>query len=639
MPLQNFVTKSLPVISAAWLNSVDVLKFTVFGDSTTKAAARTALELGPQLASHGIDTGVVNAAVVTLTGPITGFLRVTGAKVIFTGVAANTGPSTLNVNGTGVAAIVNQIGNALTGGELSVPAVLLWNGAAWQIIAGSIPIGNARTATEISNGVIPTDYQQLPGNVLRMGALLNGIADDTVAFQRAGLTSLSPFAPSGTTIITGTITLRANQIWRLDGTKIQITGTTVEVFVAPDAINDWLITGKGEIIGDNNAAGSIAGAAKGVSVTGSNRWRVEGLTCKNIKGWGFYIAPGTYVAPLGDTGRLVVSSAHACYRGFECVAGTGAEYGTSIGFNTTACAIGVVVGAGNWSFTGGNHEENTVNIYMLNGANGQHGMFTGVNINHAVTYNVQADGLTNGESFVGCHLYQGDIWLKNCVAIMFESCFVDPTNYYFEGSNGCGFRNCVMPRGYANTINNNFNGTPSYTIWDNCKERTGLLFPTITTAMYEGIRVKATSPGLVYTPAQLTAEQTVLLTDAENFTAEAIQTLYDGYVAATGIFTCQGLGTGRVRVNATLRVTYAAADDAFLTGMGFVYVYLRKNGALYRWFGRVRLTTTSMHFYLDCVVEMAKTDTLSIRIGQSGGAVANNVTIAGAETEVIVEGL
>ena len=43
MALQNFVDKVGPVVSAAWLNAVDLLKFTIFADSTTKAQARTAL--------------------------------------------------------------------------------------------------------------------------------------------------------------------------------------------------------------------------------------------------------------------------------------------------------------------------------------------------------------------------------------------------------------------------------------------------------------------------------------------------------------------------------------------------------------------------------------------------------------------
>lgn len=43
MGLQNFVDKNSPAVSAAWLNVVDTLKFTIFGDATTKAIARTNL--------------------------------------------------------------------------------------------------------------------------------------------------------------------------------------------------------------------------------------------------------------------------------------------------------------------------------------------------------------------------------------------------------------------------------------------------------------------------------------------------------------------------------------------------------------------------------------------------------------------
>lgn len=43
MPLQNFVDQVGPRVSAAWLNVVDKIKFTIFADAATKAAARAAL--------------------------------------------------------------------------------------------------------------------------------------------------------------------------------------------------------------------------------------------------------------------------------------------------------------------------------------------------------------------------------------------------------------------------------------------------------------------------------------------------------------------------------------------------------------------------------------------------------------------
>lgn len=186
MPLQNFTDFLPPTVKAAWLNGVDVLKFTIFGDATTKPAARTALELDPQLVAFGVDAGAANAAVVTLVGPVTNYVRAVGSKVNFIAAATNTGATTLNVNGTGAAAILNQLGNPLTGGELSQPLTVQWTGAAWRIVAGSIPVANARQAIETSLGVIPVNYNFLPGYVLRYGNNTTpGVTDMTTAIQTA----------------------------------------------------------------------------------------------------------------------------------------------------------------------------------------------------------------------------------------------------------------------------------------------------------------------------------------------------------------------------------------------------------------------------------------------------------------------
>lgn len=234
MPLQNFVARRLPTISAAWLNAVDVLKFTVFNDATTKPAARTALELQAQLVAQGTDAGPVNAAVVTLTSVGTGWLRDTGVKVTFVPNLVNTGPATLNVNGTGAAAVINQAGDPLTGGEFSEPVIVRWTGTSWRIIAGSIDIQYARTAAEIAAAIIPLDYKWLPGYVRRYGADPTGVASSSVAVQAAITVGQTVYFTDGTYSISNvtstvnnqnfvglgnvTITKRANgAIWNVNG--------------------------------------------------------------------------------------------------------------------------------------------------------------------------------------------------------------------------------------------------------------------------------------------------------------------------------------------------------------------------------------------------------------------------------------
>lgn len=89
----------------------------------------------------GVDTGIVNAYVLNF---IANFTTLTNGIILYwTPANTNTGPSTLNVNGQGVAAIVNQDGSALGPGQIvqnGVTAVFYFNGQ-WLLTSstGSIP--------------------------------------------------------------------------------------------------------------------------------------------------------------------------------------------------------------------------------------------------------------------------------------------------------------------------------------------------------------------------------------------------------------------------------------------------------------------------------------------------------------------
>lgn len=209
MPLQNFIARSLPTIKALWLNQVDVLKFTVFDDAGTKQAARTALQLDPAVTFDAVDNGIANNVNLVITGPLAGFSQTIGVKINFTAAASNTGATTIIVNGGAPAAAVNQFGNPLTGGELSVPTTVMWTGTQWRIIAGSIPPSRARTVAEIAAAVIPVNYADYdPGNILRYGTNTTPLTTDmTAAFQAAHsqgrqTTGARPFLPSGQYLIT-----------------------------------------------------------------------------------------------------------------------------------------------------------------------------------------------------------------------------------------------------------------------------------------------------------------------------------------------------------------------------------------------------------------------------------------------------
>ncbi len=128
------------------------------------------------------DSGTANAYV--LSAPST-FSLVTGALVRFNPAHPNTGPSTANVGSVGIQNIVNQAGNALTGGEISVPTWMQWTGTAWQIVGTGPTPPYARTAAEISAGVIPTNYVYEPGDLRRYGCDVTGATDNSTQIQDA----------------------------------------------------------------------------------------------------------------------------------------------------------------------------------------------------------------------------------------------------------------------------------------------------------------------------------------------------------------------------------------------------------------------------------------------------------------------
>lgn len=305
------------------------------------------------------------------------------------------------------------------------------------------------TQGETDAVVTPINYWYPPGHVLRYGTNTTpGTTNMTVAFQAAALSSLQPYAPEGVFLITASIPLRDNQHWRLDGTRISITGNT-KVFTAAAGIDDWSIAGSWSVTGDNDDAGSVSGTAAGVYIVDSMRWRVEGFTAKNIKGWGILVDPGSNNSNRAERGQILAPQAYGCYVGIECTADRGAEYVNIVAPNITRCATGLIASAGNVVVTGGNVVDNVDGIRINAGANHAHGIITGVNVNHNSQFNLRMHNNMNGHTFNGCHWYQGSIWLDCCKGVAFEGGIIDcGLLNYKDVDSGLNFiRNAYMPSG------------------------------------------------------------------------------------------------------------------------------------------------------------------------------------------------
>jgi hypothetical protein len=206
---QNFVNGVGPAIPAAWLNELDQLANNALQSATTVPALQAilgipsgGLTLPISVAEGGLgnvngigsvivggaDSGTANTYVVAITSGAMGSpaALVTGQILAFTAANGNTGASTLNVGGTGVTALIGQLGGALVGGEIASTDITLvrYNGTSWQIIGQGAPF--VRTAAEITAGVIPVNYTRPPMDVDRYTINITpGTTDMTSAFNAA----------------------------------------------------------------------------------------------------------------------------------------------------------------------------------------------------------------------------------------------------------------------------------------------------------------------------------------------------------------------------------------------------------------------------------------------------------------------
>ena len=487
------------------------------------------------------------------------------------------------------------------------------------------------TAAETAAGVTVVNFFYHEGHVYRYGTnTIPGTTDMTAAFQSAWKLK-NPYAPADTYLITGTIPIIANQQSRLDNAIINITGTSLEVFTAT-AVNDWSIRGLWRIVGDNDSAGSTSGSAAGLRITDCMRFHVDAPECLTIKGWGIRVRPGSSTSNRGEKGAIVAPKAHGCYIAFECEAGTGAEYINVLGPVATRNSVGYRVAAGNLNVTGGSIIDNVTGVDLVNGSNHGHGIFSGVQINHNTTA-IKANTVTNGHSFVGCHVYQGIIHFNHSTGVVFKGGVVDADEYRFEESDGCGFIDNTMPVGYANTISNNYNASNSFTIWKGNRTLIGGAWNG-SLGNIIGVRItNALASSQVFSAANVNATSVIKLDDTANASAnQATQTAYDGYSAATGIYTCVKNGDGKVKIVAQLVVSNNAAD----TGLFQVFLTHSVMGDYY--FNSEKISTTSVIFRLHVELPINLTETLKFSI--TGSGVANNVTVTNSSgTKAQIEGL
>lgn len=256
-------------------------------------------------------------------------------------------------------------------------------------------------------------------NVKSFGAKGDGSTSDATAFLNAIATGRPVFVPEGTYIINSNLTLWDGQMIFGVGNKSVLKTTT---------LNGRILTvGNGSTVRHLKFIGTGKTGADfqtGVFCYDKINWSVENCTFVSIAG-----APqqngggGIYVTQLGasntEGGRIMNCRADSCNGGF--VFASRGEYTAVSNIQATNSNVGVCIGAGNITVTGGIIEKNVVGLKLIDGTNDSHGAAVGVLINHNTT-NLNADLQDQGFAFTNCKFYSGNISISNSTGITFSQC-------------------------------------------------------------------------------------------------------------------------------------------------------------------------------------------------------------------------
>lgn len=207
---------------------------------------------GAQLNYYVVDTGAADAYVVTLRPAPASYT--TGLRIVFQAVNANTGTSTINVNGLGVKTIKKNVSSNLAAGDLASGqiAIIVYDGTNFQLI-GSVGAGG--TTYSSTNGIT------LVGTTFELGGTQALTKNTTLDVATFGLTALS----AGTNVpFIASNTLTGNTSGLGAALKINTAQTTAvlgpELNTTPDSwtVSGMTSVGSGRYDVAQNATGNIS---------------------------------------------------------------------------------------------------------------------------------------------------------------------------------------------------------------------------------------------------------------------------------------------------------------------------------------------------------------------------------------------
>jgi len=337
------------------------------------SAVATALNDANTYSNYAADTGVANAYVVTLTGVSTTYSA--GLRIQFKAGAANTGASTLNVNGGGTKNITFQDASALSSGTIAANAIvdvmydgtqfLLMNDPAGTVGTGDVvgPAGatdnaivrfDGATGKLVQNSVVT--IADSTGDVAGVGALsaTGNVSFDggTFVFNESGADK--DFRIEGDTepnlFFTDASTDRVGIGTSLPSSKLEVKNNSATVFNPSTAAFNTILTLT------NTTSGASTNALLAFFTESNGEWYIGG------------------VQNSGNTAADFVWTARASgSRSERMRLDSSGNLGLGVTPSAWTNSFGVIQGLGGWSISHNGANSNSVdflsNAYRSGGAN------------------------------------------------------------------------------------------------------------------------------------------------------------------------------------------------------------------------------------------------------------------------------
>lgn len=238
-----------------------------------------------------------------------------------------------------------------------------------------------------------------------------------------------------------------------DSCSVEVIGDISAFFIDSDNVT---------VKGFNFHSSDAANGAEAITVNSKNRFNISDCNFSDLDyGVRFYSTRLT-----GTNELSIIHNSYFVDCNYGIVSEEGGEYTNITSCRLHNCNVGVSISGGNVTLIGCNITFGLTGVELLAGANNSHGIISGCEINHTSTP-IKADGMTKGHTIVGCHLYQGDINLKDSIGVCFDNCVIVATNFWADNCTALFFKNCRIWEIYGFSVDLSKNGNPSTVISHN----------------------------------------------------------------------------------------------------------------------------------------------------------------------------